>query len=73
MRARATEAQSRLDQAARSRNLRDAFRARPIRLPAQVVLVDDVITTGATADAAARTLIAAGVRRVILAAVARTA
>ena len=72
-RVRATEAQSRLDQAARSRNLRDAFRARPIRLPAQVVLVDDVITTGATADAAARTLIAAGVRRVILAAVARTA
>ena len=71
-RVRATEAQSRLDQAARRRNLSEAFRARGPAPPRQVVLVDDVITTGATVDAAARALQAAGARRVLVVAVART-
>jgi predicted amidophosphoribosyltransferase len=71
-RVRATEAQSRLDLAARRRNLSEAFRARGPVPPRQVVLVDDVITTGATVDAAARALRAAGARRVLVAAVART-
>lgn len=64
-RRRTTSAQSLLDAASRQRNLRGAFEvsgAQP--LPAHVVLVDDVMTTGATLHAAAHTLLAAGVQRV---------
>ena len=60
-----TTAQSRLDADARQRNLRDAFAVAPgAKLPAHVVLLDDVMTTGATLHAAARALRKAGVRRV---------
>ena len=60
-----TTAQSRLDADARQRNLRDAFAVAPgAKLPAQVVLLDDVMTTGATLHAAARALRMAGARRV---------
>lgn len=40
--------------------------------PANVLLIDDVVTTMATAESAARTLRQAGCRQVLLAAVART-
>ena len=64
-RRKTTRAQSRLDADARRRNLRDAFHVDPgIALPAHVVLVDDVMTTGATLHAAARVLQRAGVSRV---------
>jgi ComF family protein len=64
-RARATTPQSELSAAARRRNLRDAFVvAADATLPAHVVLVDDVMTTGATLHAAARALRRAGVARV---------
>jgi ComF family protein len=64
-RARATAPQSRLDGAARRRNLRDAFVVRAgAMLPAHVALVDDVMTTGATLHAAAIALRRAGVARV---------
>ncbi len=62
-RVRATAAQSELDAATRRRNLRNAFAAAG-PLPAHVALVDDVMTTGATVQAAARALRRAGVARV---------
>ncbi|GAA5067668.1 ComF family protein [Lysobacter panacisoli] len=64
-RVRHTAPQSRLDAAARRRNLRGAFAVRAaVELPAHVAIVDDVMTTGATLQAAATTLRRAGVARV---------
>ena len=64
-RRKTTTAQSRLDADARQRNLRGAFVvANGATLPAHVVLLDDVMTTGATLHAAARSRQQAGVQRV---------
>lgn len=62
-RTRATTPQSELDADERRRNLRAAFVARP-GLPDHVALVDDVMTTGTTLQAAALALRRAGVARV---------
>ncbi|WP_246174080.1 ComF family protein [Paraburkholderia hayleyella] len=59
-----TAPQARLDLEARRRNVSQAFVvAKPVR-NLHVALVDDVMTTGATLEALARTLKSAGARRV---------
>jgi len=64
-RVRATRPQSELDAGRRRRNVARAFAARKdAPLPGHVALVDDVMTTGATLQAAAQALLGAGVRRV---------
>lgn len=73
LRAVPTQPQTDLDAAARRRNVRDAFAVRRPELIAgrHVVLVDDVLTTGATVAECARALRAAGAVRVGVVAVAR--
>jgi len=66
VRTRATHAQPGLGAAARRANLAGAFALRAGAAVAgrEVVLVDDVLTTGATADACAAVLAAAGAARI---------
>lgn len=59
---RETADQAGLSRDERRRNLDGAFASK--RAPAEIVLVDDVLTTGATADACASALHAAGGRLV---------
>lgn len=60
-----TRAQSQLDKQARLRNLRHAFAASTTQpMPAHIVLIDDVMTTGATLEAAAKALHRAGATRI---------
>lgn len=69
-----TEQQARLDREERQRNVEAAFAARDPRLTGEcVVLVDDVVTSGATAQACACALEAAGATVAAVACVARTA
>ena len=71
VRRRDTPPQTARDAAARRANVRGAFAVRrPVSGTA--LLVDDVVTTGATAAACAEALLDAGTRRVLLAALART-
>ncbi len=63
-RIRATPAQSGLGAGERATNLKDAFAVPASCPPRHVALLDDVMTTGHTALAAARTLKSAGVERV---------
>jgi ComF family protein len=66
-RIRRTQAQTELGAAARRRNVAGAFAlAAGPSLPAHVALVDDVLTTGATAGECAHLLLDAGVERVDL-------
>lgn len=77
VRVRNTPAQSALKRADRLRNVRDAFAVDPLRAPAlrgrRVVLVDDVMTSGASLHAAALALRQAGVAHITAIIFARTA
>lgn len=70
-RPRAMPSQTGLDRAARLKNLKDAFliHGKP---PPRVAIVDDVITTGATAEQLAKAFKAAGAKDVSVWALART-
>lgn len=63
-----TANQNELSRQARLDNLKGAFQARGRRTPLfrdrAILLVDDVMTTGATLDECSRTLLAAGAREV---------
>ena len=71
-RVRPTPPQSGQPLDSRYTNLRSAFKLHRAVLPRTVLLVDDVVTTGATLTAAAQALRKSSVRRVIAVAVART-
>lgn len=75
-RARATKPQMRLSRAERLKNVRGAFRVASAHLPRvegkHILLVDDVLTTGATAGACALALMDAGAKQVDVLALART-
>jgi ComF family protein len=71
VRVRATAAQSDLSAAERRANVANAFAAARAVRGCDVVLIDDVITTGATVGECARALRAAGARRIGVLAVAR--
>jgi ComF family protein len=73
IRVRATPPQTARDHGARRRNVRRAFRVvDPARVRGRtLLLVDDVMTTGATADECAATLLAAGARAVDVFTIAR--
>jgi ComF family protein len=70
-RIRHTPYQSGLEAAKRRSNLRGAFRVDGAVAARHVVLVDDVVTTGATCRALARRLLEAGVEKVSVLALAR--
>lgn len=68
---RDTPSQTGLDRRGRKRNVAGAFSCRG-RAPANVWLVDDVVTTGATLSECARVLRRAGARRIVAVCAART-
>ena len=71
LRNRKTEPQSLLSHNARRLNLRNAFTVSSDRIPAHVAIIDDVMTTGHTANELSRALKAAGASRVEVWVIAR--
>ena len=74
LRTQDTDAQQVLDAKNRKRNVLQAFRLAPgVQVTGlHLALVDDVLTTGATAQSLARLLVKAGARRVDVYCLART-
>lgn len=76
VRTRQTRPQMRLTREERKKNVRGAFRVARAALPKlegkRILLIDDVVTTGATVAACAEVLCAAGAKQVDVLALART-
>jgi ComF family protein len=70
-RSRGTEVQSKLDASERKKNLRDAFAVKVSVQGMHLALLDDVVTTGATAETLAQAFKEAGAARVSLWSVCR--
>ncbi|MBD1582006.1 ComF family protein [Pseudoalteromonas sp. S16_S37] len=64
VRVRATKAQSKLSKAQRKRNVKDAFALSHSIEGKNIAIIDDVITTGSTMDAAAQACLRAGAAKV---------
>ncbi|MGB9430554.1 MAG: ComF family protein [Gammaproteobacteria bacterium] len=73
VRSKNTAVQSRLDAVERHRNLRNAFTSRSSLAGAQVAILDDVVTTGATVAALSETLKQAGAATIEVWSLARAA
>lgn len=71
-RARETRAQSGLSAKARITNIKGAFSVKQSTLPSRLLILDDVVTTGATVNELAGTLRHAGVEMIEVAAIARS-
>jgi ComF family protein len=76
LRLRETQSQTALERKARERNVEGAFGIEPLRCAelrgVSVLLVDDVMTSGASLQAAARVVRQAGAKRVVAVVLART-
>jgi ComF family protein len=71
-RTRSTKRQARLEKTDRIDNIRNAFEVRKDVTGLELILVDDVHTTGSTLNEASLELIRAGAKRVRIAVIART-
>jgi ComF family protein len=71
-RTRSTKRQAKLEKSDRIENIRDAFSVRLDVTGLELILVDDVHTTGSTLNEASLELIRAGAKRVRIAVIART-
>jgi ComF family protein len=72
IRVKNTLPQARLPYAERKRNMKSAFQLLNAKLPEHIALIDDVLTTGHTADMAAKECLKHGAKKVELWTIART-
>ncbi|MFW5451228.1 MAG: ComF family protein [Methylophagaceae bacterium] len=72
VRTRDTVAQTSLPYSQRKQNIKRSFSVKSITIPSHIALIDDVLTTGHTANVAAKALRKAGVQHIELWTIART-
>jgi len=64
IRSKATAPMKELSKAERRKNLQNAFAVQGNKVPERILLIDDIYTTGATADACAKVLMKHGAKLV---------